>query len=208
MIGSNIQSRRKMVGLTQEQLAERLGVSRQTVTKWETGDSTPTWPMPARWPRRSTCRWDALVGYDPHGTMLPMPPRGKHLFGHRHGGRALADRHPQAGARAVRHRGRRCPVGAGRRGAGLGHPESRRVHGPRVDAPQHGRPIAPPRWATWASSARRKHGRNREEEGRHDRSRHHRGAGSVHRCCVGMVRGQQPSWRGARPGESGRCWLR
>ena len=24
---------------------------------------------------------DALVGYDPHGTMLPMPPRGKHLFG-------------------------------------------------------------------------------------------------------------------------------
>ena len=28
MIGSNIQSRRKMVGLTQEQLAERLGVSR------------------------------------------------------------------------------------------------------------------------------------------------------------------------------------
>ena len=41
MIGSNIQSRRKMVGLTQEQLAERLGVSRQTVTKWETGDSTP-----------------------------------------------------------------------------------------------------------------------------------------------------------------------
>ena len=69
MIGSNIQSRRKMVGLTQEQLAERLGVSRQTVTKWETGDSTPDVSL------------DALVGYDPHGTMLPMPPRGKHLFG-------------------------------------------------------------------------------------------------------------------------------
>ena len=41
MIGSNIQSRRKMVGLTQEQLAERLGVSRQTVSKWETGGGSP-----------------------------------------------------------------------------------------------------------------------------------------------------------------------
>ena len=31
MIGSNIQSRRRAIGLTQEQLAERLGVARQTV---------------------------------------------------------------------------------------------------------------------------------------------------------------------------------
>ena len=34
MIGSNIQSGRKTMGLTQEQLAERLGVARQTVAKW------------------------------------------------------------------------------------------------------------------------------------------------------------------------------
>ena len=68
MIGSNIQSGRKMMGLTQEQLAERLGVARQTVAKWEAGDSVPDLAH-------------AGVGYDPHGTMLPMPPRGKHLFG-------------------------------------------------------------------------------------------------------------------------------
>ena len=41
MIGSNIQSRRRAIGLTQEQLAERLGVARQTVAKWEAGDSVP-----------------------------------------------------------------------------------------------------------------------------------------------------------------------
>ena len=69
------------VGLTQEQLAERLGVSRQTVTKWETGDSTPDLANAGALAEALDVSLDALVGYDPHGTMLPMPPRGKHLFG-------------------------------------------------------------------------------------------------------------------------------
>ena len=30
---------RRRAGLSQEQLAEKLGVSRQAVSKWETGDS-------------------------------------------------------------------------------------------------------------------------------------------------------------------------
>lgn len=66
------------------------------------GDSTPDLANAGALAEALDVSLDALVGYDPHGTMLPMPPRGKHLFGHRHGGRALADRHPQAGARAVR----------------------------------------------------------------------------------------------------------
>lgn len=32
---------RKKAGLSQEALAERLGVSRQAISKWETGDATP-----------------------------------------------------------------------------------------------------------------------------------------------------------------------
>ncbi len=32
---------RKQKGLSQEELANRLNVSRQTVSKWELGDSTP-----------------------------------------------------------------------------------------------------------------------------------------------------------------------
>lgn len=40
-IGNKIQSRRKAMGLSQEELAQRTGVSRQSVTKWETGQSAP-----------------------------------------------------------------------------------------------------------------------------------------------------------------------
>ena len=40
-IGERIQLLRKNAGLTQEQLAERLEVSRQSVSKWENGQATP-----------------------------------------------------------------------------------------------------------------------------------------------------------------------
>ena len=36
-----IYSQRKLKGLSQEELAERLGVSRQAVSKWETGEALP-----------------------------------------------------------------------------------------------------------------------------------------------------------------------
>lgn len=81
MIGVNIQSRRKTVGLTQEQVAEQIGVSRQTVTKWETGDSVPDLANAAALCEVLEVSLDQLVSYDPQGTALPMPPRGKHLFG-------------------------------------------------------------------------------------------------------------------------------
>lgn len=35
----NVKMLRKQAGMSQEQLAEKLGVSRQAVTKWETGVS-------------------------------------------------------------------------------------------------------------------------------------------------------------------------
>ncbi len=41
MLSEKIQTCRKQAGLSQEQLAERLGVSRQAVSKWETGEATP-----------------------------------------------------------------------------------------------------------------------------------------------------------------------
>lgn len=40
-IGERITELRKSKGLSQEELAEKLGVSRQSVSKWETGTSTP-----------------------------------------------------------------------------------------------------------------------------------------------------------------------
>ena len=38
MINENIQNMRKSLGLSQEDLAEKVHVSRQTVAKWESGD--------------------------------------------------------------------------------------------------------------------------------------------------------------------------
>lgn len=40
-LGENIQTYRKQIDLTQEELAERCQISRQAVTKWESGESTP-----------------------------------------------------------------------------------------------------------------------------------------------------------------------
>lgn len=41
-LGENLRERRRSCGLTQEKVAELVGVSRQAVTKWETGQSLPT----------------------------------------------------------------------------------------------------------------------------------------------------------------------
>lgn len=38
-LAEKLKSIRKQAGMSQEQLAEKLGVSRQAVTKWETEDS-------------------------------------------------------------------------------------------------------------------------------------------------------------------------
>lgn len=39
--GNRLYELRKQKGLSQEELANRLDVTRQTVSKWELGDSTP-----------------------------------------------------------------------------------------------------------------------------------------------------------------------
>ena len=40
-LGSSLYHARKKSGLTQEDVAEKLGVSRQTISKWETGETLP-----------------------------------------------------------------------------------------------------------------------------------------------------------------------
>ena len=40
-LGQRIQKLRKGAGLTQEQLAERMGVTRQAVSKWESDGGVP-----------------------------------------------------------------------------------------------------------------------------------------------------------------------
>lgn len=40
-LGNHFASARKKAGLSQEEVAEKLGVSRQTISKWETGETLP-----------------------------------------------------------------------------------------------------------------------------------------------------------------------
>ena len=41
MLGQNIRKQRELAGLTQEQLADKLGYDRSTVAKWENGSKEP-----------------------------------------------------------------------------------------------------------------------------------------------------------------------
>ena len=50
-----IRTRRTALGLTQEQLAGKLGVSAPAVNKWERGNSYPESPCCRCWPGR--CGW-------------------------------------------------------------------------------------------------------------------------------------------------------
>lgn len=79
--GQNIQFLRKMhIGMTQEELAEKLGVSRQTISKWEIDASFPEMEK-------------ALALCEPFSCSLDELLRGKgiregwhHLHGHLPGG--------------------------------------------------------------------------------------------------------------------------
>ena len=53
-VGRRIRERRTMLGLTQQQLAERIGVTYQQAHKYETGDNRVSAGRLYRSPRRST----------------------------------------------------------------------------------------------------------------------------------------------------------
>ena len=50
-LGARIRAARQAAGLSQEKLAERLGLTRQAVIKWETGQSAPSTKTCSGWPR-------------------------------------------------------------------------------------------------------------------------------------------------------------
>lgn len=81
MICQNIRSLREHVGYTQEALASRLGVARQTVAKWESGDATPDLENVSALAALFGVSMDELVNHDESTAGYPVPPRGKHIFG-------------------------------------------------------------------------------------------------------------------------------
>ena len=81
MISQNIQAARKALGLTQEDLANRLSVARQTVAKWESGESLPDLENAYALAKLLGVSVDDLIAHNAAATGDPLPPRGKHIFG-------------------------------------------------------------------------------------------------------------------------------
>ena len=83
MFKDNLVELRKIHELSQEELADKIGVSRQTLSKYETGESLPD---------IEKCKLlavfgvsiDDLLNYDSQSNEsmgLAVPPKGKHIFG-------------------------------------------------------------------------------------------------------------------------------
>lgn len=81
MFQDNMIALRKMHNLSQEELAERLRVSRQTISKYETGESLPDIDKCKLLAEIFDVSLDDLVNYDKEVTGLGVPPKGKHMFG-------------------------------------------------------------------------------------------------------------------------------
>ena len=80
-IAENILTTRLSLHMTQEQLAEAAGVSRQTVAKWESGATAPDLEHAAAIAEAFGTTLDALVSFDCDSAGIGAPPRGRHLFG-------------------------------------------------------------------------------------------------------------------------------
>ncbi|MCM1160794.1 MAG: helix-turn-helix domain-containing protein [Roseburia sp.] len=81
MFKDNLMELRKLNNMTQEELAGRIGVSRQTLSKWETGDSLPDIEMSRAIAQLFGVTLDDLVCYESSESGLPIPPKGRHAFG-------------------------------------------------------------------------------------------------------------------------------
>ncbi len=77
MFSDKLQKLRKAKGFSQESLAEKLGVSRQTVAKWESGESLPDLGIAASIAALFGVSLDSMTDYGPGSASPP----GKYAFG-------------------------------------------------------------------------------------------------------------------------------
>ena len=82
MFHDNLITLRKMKNMTQEDIADIVGVSRQSVAKWETGETVPDLDKCKILAEIFEVSLDDLANYESEDSAgLPPPPKGKHLFG-------------------------------------------------------------------------------------------------------------------------------
>ena len=80
-IAHNLTTLRQLNKYTQEDVAEQIGVSRQAVAKWESGESMPDIVNCDALAQLYNVELDDLVHHDQEQTGFHVPPKGKHIFG-------------------------------------------------------------------------------------------------------------------------------
>lgn len=82
MFRDNLITLRKIHNISQEELAEKVGVSRQTMSKYETGESLPDIEKTRLIADAFGVSLDDLVNYNPEENKgVLIPPKGKYVFG-------------------------------------------------------------------------------------------------------------------------------
>ena len=81
MLNENLLTIRKLHKLSQEDVAEKIGVSRQAVAKWENGETAPDIYNCKALADLFDVSLDDLVNFSSENTGLPVPPKGKYIFG-------------------------------------------------------------------------------------------------------------------------------
>ena len=80
-LAKNLSALRRAMGLSQEKAAEAVGVTRQALAKWESGETTPDVLHSDKLAELYGVSLDDLLHYEQRPGSVPPPPRGKHVFG-------------------------------------------------------------------------------------------------------------------------------
>ena len=82
MFKDNLIHLRKIKQLTQEEVADKVGVSRQAVAKWESGETVPDLDKCRLLAELFGVTLDDLANFEPEENFgMGVPPKGKHMFG-------------------------------------------------------------------------------------------------------------------------------
>lgn len=80
-LSQNLRTLRQLRRLSLEEVAERIGVSRQAAAKWESGESAPDLANCAALAELYGVTLDDLVRHDEGASGVPVPPKGRYMFG-------------------------------------------------------------------------------------------------------------------------------
>ena len=80
-ISENLVNLRKINKLSIEDVADKIGVSRQAISRWESGESVPDIINCDALAEFYNVSLDDLLHYSQKESGLPIAPKGKHIFG-------------------------------------------------------------------------------------------------------------------------------